>query len=196
MPSPRRASRPNTTALAAFASVAAYSAIALQSKEKNQEEAATVSIIDVRCGNDVRDTGQRETQVDNAEYDRSPARGARVLHSNPTRIRAAMRHSPMRVQRQAPDLLQVLPGVSVVPHQCDDAEQHRRRAKDNPPIQRRLHREKATPSLLRACGTSEVISALSFCSVSEKRGMHEFAYLSMGDLRIKPGSTPSAASQS
>ena len=92
-------------------------------------------------------------------------------------------------------MLQVLPGVRVVPHQCDDAKQHRRRAKDNPPIQRRLHTEKATPSLLRACGTSEVISALSFCSVSEKRGMHEFAYLSLSGLRTKPGCTPSAASQ-
>jgi hypothetical protein len=86
-------------------------------------------------------------------------------------------------------MLQVLPGISVVPHQCDDAEQHPRRAKDSPPIQRRLHTEKATPSLLRACGTSAVISALSLCSVSEKRGIHEFAYLSMGDLRTKPGST-------
>ena len=34
-----------------------------------------------------------------------------------------------------------------------------------------------------------------FRSVSEKRGMHEFAYLSIGGLRTKPGSTPSAASQ-
>src|SRR5260370_39582120 len=74
-------------------------------------------------------------------------------------------------------MLKFFPGISVGPHQCDDAEQHRRCAKDNPPIQRRLHTEKATPSLLRACGTSEVISALCFCSVSEKRGMHEFAYL-------------------
>jgi hypothetical protein len=73
-----------------------------------------------------------------------------------------------------------------VPRQCDDAEQHRRRAKHDPPVERRLHTEKATPLLLRACGTREVISALSFCSVSEKRGMHEFAYLSMGALRTKP----------
>ena len=29
--------------------------------------------------------------------------------------------------------------ISIVPHQCDDAEQHRRRAKDYPPVQRRLH---------------------------------------------------------
>jgi hypothetical protein len=75
-------------------------------------------------------------------------------------------------------MLQVLPGISVVLHQCDDAEEHRRRAKDSPPIQHRLHTEKATPSLLRARGTGEVISALSFCCVPEKRGMHDFAYLS------------------
>jgi hypothetical protein len=37
-PSPRRASRPNATALAAFASVAAYRAIAPQSKEKNRKK--------------------------------------------------------------------------------------------------------------------------------------------------------------
>ena len=36
-------------------------------------------------------------------------------------------------------LSQGLPGVSVVPHQGDDAEQHRRRTKDDLPVQRRLH---------------------------------------------------------
>jgi hypothetical protein len=83
-----------------------------------------------------------------------------------------------------------------VPHQCDDAEQHRRRAKENPPIRCRLHTEKARPSLLLwVCGTREVIAALPFCPVSEKRGLHEFAYLAMGGLRTKTGSTPSAASQ-
>jgi hypothetical protein len=34
-----------------------------------------------------------------------------------------------------------------------------------------------------------------FCSVSEKRGMHEFAYFSIGGLPTKSGSTASAASQ-
>src|SRR5439155_14543612 len=34
-----------------------------------------------------------------------------------------------------------------------------------------------------------------FCSVSEKRGMHEFTYFSIGDLPTKSGSTASAASQ-
>ena len=71
-------------------------------------------------------------------------------------------------ERQAPDMLQVLPGISVVP-QCDDAEQHRRRAKDDPSVQRRLHTEKATLSLLRACRTSEVISAL--CSARCRRNV-------------------------
>ena len=33
------------------------------------------------------------------------------------------------------------------------------------------------------------------CSVSEKRGMHEFAYFSIGGLPTKSGSTASAASQ-
>jgi hypothetical protein len=42
-------------------------------------------------------------------------------------------------KRQAPDLTQGLPGVRVVPHQCDDAEQHRRRAKDDPPVQCCFH---------------------------------------------------------
>ena len=34
-----------------------------------------------------------------------------------------------------------------------------------------------------------------FCSVSEKRGMHEFAYFSIGGLPTKSGFTASAASQ-
>jgi hypothetical protein len=34
-----------------------------------------------------------------------------------------------------------------------------------------------------------------FCSVSEKRGTHEFAYFSIGGLPTKSGSTASAASQ-
>ena len=34
-----------------------------------------------------------------------------------------------------------------------------------------------------------------FCSVSEKRGMHEFAYFSIGGLPTTSGSTASAASQ-
>src|SRR5439155_4276674 len=34
-----------------------------------------------------------------------------------------------------------------------------------------------------------------FCSVSEKRGIHEFAYFSIGGLPTKSGSTASAASQ-
>src|SRR5207245_5673456 len=34
-----------------------------------------------------------------------------------------------------------------------------------------------------------------FCSVSAKRGMHEFAYFSIGGLPTKSGSTASAASQ-
>jgi hypothetical protein len=32
---------------------------------KEQEEAPAVFVINVRCGNDVRDAGQRETQIDN-----------------------------------------------------------------------------------------------------------------------------------
>jgi hypothetical protein len=82
-----------------------------------------------------------------------------------------------------------------VPHQRDDAEQHRRRAKHNPRIQRGLHTEKAAPHTLWACGTSQVISALSFFSVSEKRGMQEFAYLSIGGPCTEPGYIPYAASQ-
>jgi hypothetical protein len=135
---------------------------------KEQEEAPTVSLIDVRCGNDVRDTSQRETQIDNAKYDRSQARGARVLYPNPTRNLSG-HETPANygAERQAPDILQVLPGINVVPQQCDDAEQHRRRAKDDPSVQRRLHTEKATLSLLPACRTSEVISAL--CSAQCRR---------------------------
>ena len=41
-------------------------------------------------------------------------------------------------------MLQVLPGISVVPHQCDDAEPHRRRAKDDATVERRFHTQKVT----------------------------------------------------
>src|SRR5258707_6101317 len=92
-------------------------------------------------------------------------------------------------------MLQVLPGISVVPQQCDDAEQHRRRAKDDPSIQRRLHTEKATLSLLRACRIRRGHFRSMFCSVSEKRGMDEFAYFSMGGRPTKSRSTTSAACQ-
>ena len=91
---------------------------------------------------------------------------------------------------------QGLPGVRVVPHQCYDAEQHRRRAKDDPSVQRRLHTEKVSLPLLQASNTSDVISALSPCSVSEKGGMHEFGYFSIGCLHTNSESSPSAASTS
>ena len=51
---------------------------------KRTGRSSPVAFIDVRCGNDVRYAGQRETQIDNAKYDRSQARGPRVLHPNPT----------------------------------------------------------------------------------------------------------------
>jgi hypothetical protein len=46
---------------------------------------------------------------------------------------------------------------------------------------------------LRAGDTSDVISALSSGSMSEKGGPHEFGYLSAGRPRTKSGSSPSAA---
>src|SRR5689334_24610286 len=42
---------------------------------------------------------------------------------------------------------QVLPGVGVMPHQCDDAEEHRRCAKNEPSVKRSFHREKVRLSL-------------------------------------------------
>src|SRR5438105_11660472 len=109
-----------------------------------------------------------EKHIRQRKYDRSQAGGARVLYPNPTRNLSG-NETPANygAERQAPDMLQVLPGISVVPQQCDDAEQHRRRAKDDPSVQRRLHTEKATLSLLPACRTSEVISAL--CSAPCRR---------------------------
>ena len=68
-----------------------------------------------------------------------------VLHPNPTGNLSG--HETLAddgAKRQAPDLSQGLPGVRVVPHQCDDAEQHRRRTKDDTPVLRRLHTEKIT----------------------------------------------------
>src|SRR5579863_3627477 len=90
---------------------------------KKQEEAPTISFIDVRCGNDVRDTSQRETQIDNAKYDRTQARCPRVLYPNPTRDLSG-HETPANdgAEKQAPDMVQILPGISVVPHQCDNAE--------------------------------------------------------------------------
>ena len=110
-----------------------------------QEEAPAVFVIDVCCGNDVRDAGQRETQIHNAKYDRSRARSARMQHPNPTSNLSG--HETLAddgAKGQAPDVLQVLPGVRVVPHQGDDPEQHRRRAQDDPPVQCRLHTAKLT----------------------------------------------------
>jgi hypothetical protein len=46
-------------------------------------------------------------------------------------------------------MLQVLPGVSVVPHQRDGTEQHGCYAKDNPTVHRCLHAEKITDYLGR-----------------------------------------------
>jgi hypothetical protein len=82
-------------------------------------------------------------QIDNAKYDRSQARGAGVLYSHRSR-NLSSHETPANygAERQAPDMLQVLPGISVVPHQCDDAEQHRRRAKDDPPARRPFHTQK------------------------------------------------------
>jgi hypothetical protein len=38
-------------------------------------------------------------------------------------------------------MLQVLPRVSVVPEESDEAEEHRRPTKDYPPVDRRLHED-------------------------------------------------------
>jgi hypothetical protein len=112
---------------------------------KEQEEASSVFVIDIRCGNDVRNAVQRETQIDSAEYDRSQARSARVQQSNPSSdLSGHEAAAEDGAQRQVPDMLQVLPGSSVVPHQRDDAKQHRRRAKDDPPAERPLHTAKLT----------------------------------------------------
>lgn len=39
-----------------------------------------------------------------------------------------------------------MPGFRVVPYQCDDAEQHRRRAKDDPPAEHCFHTEQSNRS--------------------------------------------------
>jgi hypothetical protein len=70
-------------------------------------------------------------------------------------------------------MLQGLPGISVVPHQCDDAEQHRRRAKDDPSVQRRFHTQKVTDisesgeiNLIRIFAAMQTLSGLEQCSVT------------------------------
>jgi hypothetical protein len=69
-----------------------------------------------------------------------------MLHPHPTgNLKGHEAPADDDAKRQAPDLPQGLPGVRVVPHQCDDAKQHRRRAEDDPPVRRRFHPEKATP---------------------------------------------------
>ena len=72
--------------------------------------------------------------------DRRQTRGLWVLHPNPTgNLNHHETPADDRSKRQPPDLTQGLPGVGVVPHQCDDAEQRRRRAKHDPPVQRCFH---------------------------------------------------------
>ena len=70
-------------------------------------------------------------------------------------------------------MLQVLQGLSVVPHQCDDAEQHRRRAKDDPSVQRRFHTQKVTDisksggiNRIRILLAMQMLSGLEQCSVT------------------------------
>jgi hypothetical protein len=83
-------------------------------------------------------------------------------------------------------MLQVLPGISVVPQQCDDAEQHRRRAKDDPSVQRRLHNGKSNAVVASGLSHKRGHFRSMFCSVSEKRGMHEFACFSIGGRPLSP----------
>ena len=52
---------------------------------------------------------------------------------------------------------QVLPSIGIVPHQCDDAEQHRRRAKNDPSIQWSPHGEKAR---LPSSAASRIVSGI------------------------------------
>jgi len=72
----------------------------------------------------------------------------RVLHSHPTGdLSGHETAADEGAERHAPDLTQGLPGVRVAPHQGDEAEQRRRRAKNDPPVQPCFHAERVTLSL-------------------------------------------------
>ena len=144
-PSPRRASRPNTGALWLIRPSRSVQRNCAAEQGKEQEEASPVSLIYVRGSNDVWDAGQRETQIDNAKYDRTQPRSTGVKHPNSTsNLSGHKTPADYGAKRQGPDMLQVLPGIGVVPGQCDNAEQHCRCAKDKPPVRCCLHTENLT----------------------------------------------------
>src|ERR1700690_3510180 len=127
--------------------------------------------VDGRCGNDARDAGQAEKQIYDAENDRSQMRVPWVLHTNATgNLNTNETPADDGSKRQAPHLTQGLPGVSVVPQQGDDAEQHRRRAKDDPPVPPGLHTRNSN-TLENNCRRRVFSSAEPIPLWSRKKGM-------------------------
>ena len=74
--------------------------------------------------------------------DAGERRGARELHPDPAgNLSGHETPADGHTKRQVPDVAHLLPGVRVVPQQCNGAEQHGRRPKHDPSVERRFHTE-------------------------------------------------------
>ncbi len=132
-PSPRRAARLNKTARFCCRSSEADPAMAPKKQREKEEEAASELVIEVGGSDEVGNTGQRETQIDQAKHNRRWT-GRPWVHDSKA-ARDLSSHNPvaqMRTQGQAPDVVQILPGRRVMPKQGDRAEEHAGCAKDRP----------------------------------------------------------------